>query len=114
MVSKKSHAGMRKPAPLRRGDTVAIVAPSSPIEKELLDAGCKRLETMGYRPLYLPAILDRDLYFAGTAKRRARELEEMFGRDDGVSPAACDDHDGADHIEAGAERISLGDTELDR
>src|SRR5438105_2120907 len=82
MVSKKSHAGMRKPASLRRGDAVAIVAPSSPIEKELLDAGCKRLETMGYRPLYLPAILDRDLYFAGTAKRRARELEEMFGRDD--------------------------------
>src|SRR5205823_3374385 len=82
MVSKKSHAGMRKPAFLRRGDVVAIVAPSSPIERELLDAGCKRLETMGYRPLYLPAILDRDLYFAGTAKRRARELEEMFGRDD--------------------------------
>jgi muramoyltetrapeptide carboxypeptidase len=27
-------------------------------------------------------ILDRDLYFAGSVKRRARELEEMFARDE--------------------------------
>ena len=82
MSAAKSHAGMRKPPALRPGDTVAIVAPASPIEKELLDAGCRRLEAMGYKPLYLPAILDRDWYFAGTAERRTRELEDMFARDD--------------------------------
>jgi muramoyltetrapeptide carboxypeptidase len=82
MSAKKSHAGMRKPKALRTGDTVAIVAPASPIEKELLDAGCKRLQRMGYRPLYLPTILNRDLYFAGSVERRARELEEMSARDD--------------------------------
>src|SRR5437667_11235290 len=82
MCAAKSHASMRKPPALRPGDTVAIVAPASPIEKELLDAGCRRLEAMGYKPLYLPAILDRDLYFAGKAERRTRELEDMFARDD--------------------------------
>jgi muramoyltetrapeptide carboxypeptidase len=35
---------------------------------------------MGYRPFYLPTILDRDLYFAGSAERRLHELHEMFRR----------------------------------
>src|SRR5438270_13168818 len=82
MSAAKSHASMRKPPALRSGDTVAIVAPASPIEKELLDAGCGKLEAMGYKPFYLPSILDRDLYFAGSAARRAHELEEMFVNDD--------------------------------
>ena len=47
-----------------------------------LDAGCDALRNAGYRPLYLDSILERDLYFAGSATRRARELEEMFERDD--------------------------------
>src|SRR5438270_12633367 len=82
MSAAKSHASMRKPPALRPGDTVAIVAPASPIEKELLDAGCRRLQAMDYKPLYLPAILDRDWYLAGTAERRARVLEDLFARDD--------------------------------
>jgi muramoyltetrapeptide carboxypeptidase len=35
---------------------------------------------MGYRPFYLPSILDRDLYFAGSVERRVKELHEMFRR----------------------------------
>jgi muramoyltetrapeptide carboxypeptidase len=37
---------------------------------------------MGYRAFYLPSILDQDLYFAGSVERRARELEEMFEREE--------------------------------
>jgi muramoyltetrapeptide carboxypeptidase len=37
---------------------------------------------VGYRPFYFDSILDQDLYFAGTVQRRARELEQMFARDD--------------------------------
>jgi muramoyltetrapeptide carboxypeptidase len=40
------------------------------------------LQQAGYRPFYFESILDRDLYFAGTVERRARELEEMFWRED--------------------------------
>jgi muramoyltetrapeptide carboxypeptidase len=35
---------------------------------------------MGYRPFYLPSILDRDMYSAGSAERRLSELHEMFRR----------------------------------
>jgi muramoyltetrapeptide carboxypeptidase len=72
----------RKPKALRPGDTVGIVAPASPISKDLLDAGCATLARMGYKPFYLPSILDSEMYFAGAVTRRARELEEMFVRDE--------------------------------
>jgi muramoyltetrapeptide carboxypeptidase len=71
-----------KPPALRPGDTVGIVAPASNIKRELLEAGCAALRDLGYKPFYLDSILEHDLYFAGSATRRARELEEMFVRDD--------------------------------
>jgi len=71
-----------KPPALRPADTVGIVAPASNIKRPDLEAGCDSLRRAGYRPFYLDSILEQDLYFAGSAKRRARELEEMFARDD--------------------------------
>src|SRR5438105_5683392 len=88
----------RKPAALHTGDTVGIVAPASPIKKELLEAGCKGLEQLGYQPFFLPSILDDDLYFAGSAERRARELEEMFLRDEVKAILCARGGYGANHL----------------
>lgn len=71
-----------KPAALRSGDKVGIVAPASNIKREWLERGCAVLRNLGYEPVYRDSILDRDLYFAGTVERRESELEEMFTRDD--------------------------------
>jgi muramoyltetrapeptide carboxypeptidase len=71
-----------KPPALRPGDKVGIIAPASNISHDLLDAGCNRLRAAGYEPVYSQSIFDRDLYFAGSVECRARELEEMFVRDD--------------------------------
>ena len=71
-----------KPPALQSGDTVGIVAPASNIQRDLLDAGCDMLRRLEYKPFYLDSILDQDLYFAGSVERRARELEEMFVRDE--------------------------------
>ena len=71
-----------KPPALRSGDTVGIVAPASNIKRDGLEAGCEALRRAGYRPFYFESILDHDLYFAGSVERRARELEDMFARDD--------------------------------
>jgi len=70
------------PPALRAGDTVGIIAPASGFNRERFLAGCERLRQMGYQPFYLDSIFARDLYFAGSVERRARELEEMFERDD--------------------------------
>jgi muramoyltetrapeptide carboxypeptidase len=71
-----------KPPALQPGDTVGIVAPASNIQRDLLDAGCDSLRRQGYKPFYLDSIFEQDLYFAGSADRRARELEEMFLREE--------------------------------
>ena len=71
-----------KPPALRPGDTVGIVAPASNIHRDALEAGCQALRSLGYRPFYLDSIFEKDVYFAGSANRRARELEEMFVRDE--------------------------------
>src|SRR6516162_7665678 len=69
-----------RPAALRPGDSVGIIAPSGTIERDALEAGCAWLLEKGFQPFYLPSILDRDLYFAGSARRRLDELHEMFSR----------------------------------
>jgi muramoyltetrapeptide carboxypeptidase len=71
-----------KPPVLQPGDMVGIVAPASNIQRDLLDAGCDMLLRLGYKPFYLDSIFEQDLYFAGSAERRARELEEMFVHDE--------------------------------
>jgi muramoyltetrapeptide carboxypeptidase len=71
-----------KPPTLRLGDVVGIVAPASNLKRVDLEVGCEALRRAGYRPVYLDSILEQDLYFAGSVNRRARELEEMFIRDD--------------------------------
>ena len=69
-----------RPAALRPGDTVGVIAPSGVIDADALEAGCAWLMRKGLQPLYLPSILDRDLYFAGSATRRLDEFHEMFAR----------------------------------
>lgn len=71
-----------KPPALRPGDAIGIVAPASNVNRADLGAGCEALRRAGYQPVYLDSIFDRDLYFAGSASGRARELEQMFLRDD--------------------------------
>src|SRR5947207_6614898 len=77
-----------KPPALKPGDKVGIVAPASYFHREEFDAGCEALRELGYVPVYSESIFERDLYFAGTAERRARELEAMFERDD-VKAVLC-------------------------
>jgi muramoyltetrapeptide carboxypeptidase len=67
---------------LRVGDTVGIISPASNIQRDLLERGCASLRQLGYNPFYFDSVLDQDLYFAGSVERRARELEEMFTRDE--------------------------------
>ena len=71
-----------KPPALRPGDTVGIVAPASNVRRVDLEAGCEALRRAGYSPVYSETIFEKDRYFAGSVERRARELEEMFTRDD--------------------------------
>lgn len=69
-----------RPAALRIGDTVGVIAPAGPVVPDALEAGCKTLSTMGYKPVYLSSITNKEMYFAGSLQRRVDELHEMFAR----------------------------------
>jgi muramoyltetrapeptide carboxypeptidase len=77
-----------KPPALQPGDTVGIIAPASNVQRDLLEAGVRRLRDLGYRTSFLPSLFEEDLYFAGSLERRKRELEEMFVRPD-VRAVVC-------------------------
>ncbi len=79
MITEQHNPAVKPPA-LHAGDTIGIVAPSSAVERDAIDAGCRRLRELGYKPFYLPSIFDHDIYFAGTVERRVHELHEMFAR----------------------------------
>src|SRR5215470_13747557 len=67
-----------KPAALRAGDAVAIVAPASDLKADYLARGVAELERLGFRARYEPGILDKARYTAGDDERRAAELIWAF------------------------------------
>jgi muramoyltetrapeptide carboxypeptidase len=71
-----------KPPALRPGDLIGIVAPASNIKVDLLEAGCRELERLGFRTLRRPGIASTHRYFAGTDERRAAEFLEMLRNPD--------------------------------
>jgi muramoyltetrapeptide carboxypeptidase len=67
------------PNKLEAGDTIAIIAPSSPVTKDEADS-CKRLvEDMGYNVKMGKCTYESiHGYLAGTGKSRADDINEMF------------------------------------
>ncbi len=71
-----------KPAALRPGHTIGIVAPASNIKQDLLDEGCRELESLGFKTCYRPDITTSYRYFSGTRERRLGEFLEMLENPD--------------------------------
>jgi muramoyltetrapeptide carboxypeptidase len=68
-----------QPPSLRKGDTIAIVAPGSPVKKpELLNPGIQKLEEMGFRVRFDDRIFESSRYLAGDDHSRAEELMCAF------------------------------------
>lgn len=72
----------RRPQPLRPGDCVAVVAPSSPVDPHRLKRGLSRLRRMGLEVLEAPHLYDRWGFLAGRDTDRAAALQEMFLREE--------------------------------
>ncbi len=63
---------------LKAGDVIGIAAPASPFDRAKFMKGVHALEHLGFRAIYQKDIFDQNRYLAGTDKRRASELEELF------------------------------------
>jgi len=60
--------------PLQPGDTIALVAPSSPFPKAAFEQACRTFEDLGYRLAPGKHILHERGFLAGTEAERAKDL----------------------------------------
>lgn len=67
-----------KPAGLKRGDTIALVAPSGEVDMEAVARAKKRLEQMGFRVRVSDGVDRRRGYLAGADRERADEFVAAF------------------------------------
>lgn len=67
-----------KPAKLKKGDTIGLIAPGSFITKDELKKSINNLNQLGFNVYYTKNILKKYGYLAGTDKQRADDIHEMF------------------------------------
>ncbi|MFD8969800.1 LD-carboxypeptidase [Streptomyces sp. NPDC059568] len=82
---------LTRPARLRPGAKVAVVAPSGPVPPDRLEAGLDILRGWDLDPVVAPHVLDVHPqlgYLAGTDEDRARDLQEAWC-DPSVSAVLC-------------------------
>jgi muramoyltetrapeptide carboxypeptidase len=67
-----------KPTRLKKGDTVAVIAPASPPNKENLKRGLKFVEDLGLKYKLGKSLYSEYGYLAGNDEARLSDLNEMF------------------------------------
>jgi muramoyltetrapeptide carboxypeptidase len=73
---------VNKPAPLRPGGKIGVVAPAGCIDDESLAAGVEAIRGEGFEVELARGIHDRKGYLAGAAESRVRDLLDFFQRTD--------------------------------
>ena len=67
-----------KPARIRSGDVVGVVAPSGVVAEDRLEAGVRVLESLGLRVVAGEFVLARQAYLAGSDAERGADLQRML------------------------------------
>ena len=79
MTGSHEQKPLLKPAPVRDGDGVSIIAPASFARQERIDGGIDRLRALGFAPSFCDNALAREpLFFAGSAEQRLADLHGAF------------------------------------
>ncbi len=72
-------ARLKSPHLLKEGQTVGLIAPSSPVfNKEEIPGGIRALEELGLKVKVYPSVHEQADYLAGPDKRRASDLRNAF------------------------------------
>lgn len=71
-----------KPAPLRLGETIGIVAPAGPYDPKLFEKGTDVISSLGYEVIIPENLGQRDGFLAGSDEHRADIINQMFRNPD--------------------------------
>ncbi|HEV2388786.1 MAG TPA: LD-carboxypeptidase [Candidatus Acidoferrales bacterium] len=96
---------MVKPAPLVSGSTLRVVAPAGPVPEDKLRLGAAELARLGYRPVWNPAVLAREGYFAGAVADRASDLRAALVEPDSAGVIAARGGYGVGYLLEGLESL---------
>lgn len=70
------------PPPLLPGDTIGVMAPSSYVEKNDIEAAKSRLETLGYKVFIHPQTYERHNQSAGNVLQKTLAFQGLWQRED--------------------------------
>jgi muramoyltetrapeptide carboxypeptidase len=70
-------SGLRKPPALRRGDSVGLIAPASPLSDAEIAQGVEHVRFLGLQPVLGHFVAAHDGYLAGSDAERAADFNRM-------------------------------------
>ena len=73
------------PEKLKKGDTIGLIAPSSPVLKEDLETinnSIMLMESAGFKIKFAPNAISNKLGYSATAKQKAEDINYMFQNDE--------------------------------
>ena len=77
-----------RPARLQPGDTLGVVAPAGPCDRETLEQGLRVVEEMGFKPFVPPELIQTRGYLAGPDDHRAGFVNRLFA-DESIAGIIC-------------------------
>lgn len=79
---------MLKPNPLKLGDKVAVVAPSSGTDLETVKKGELKLKAMGLEPIMFPTCYSNYGHLSASDEQRAKDINDVFS-DSNIKGIIC-------------------------
>ena len=77
-MSNKTSEKIRRPARLKPGARIGIIAPAGPFDDETFGRGTRILEKMGFEVFIPPQLLDARGYLAASDQHRAQLVNQLF------------------------------------
>ncbi len=69
---------MIHPVPLKKGDKIALIAPSSPVAEERIKPAANAMEALGFEVVIGESCTSKNGFLAGEDKIRAHDINMMF------------------------------------
>ena len=79
---------IKVPTRLKPGDTIGIVAPAGPFDRQTFSRGIRAIEDMGFKVFVPPEIFKKKGYLAGSDKHRVQCVNQLF-EDESIDAIIC-------------------------
>ena len=79
---------IRIPARIKSGDTIGIVAPAGPFDRQTFLRGTRIIEDMGFNVFIPPGLFEKKRYLAGSDNHRVQFVNQLFA-DTSIDAIIC-------------------------